>query len=271
MVGIPDEEAERRYRAPALDKGLDILEKLAATEGGLTQIELAKSLSRTPNELYRMLDRLVRRGYVLRSGSDRYVLGLKLFALAHQHPPMQRLVSQAQPVLRRFAKDAGQACHLAIYERGRVVVVAQEDAPGYWALALRVGAQLDLLNSASGRVLLAFQAAQERAHMLAEYAAAVGAGGPPAELESQLARIRARGHEVLASRERRGVTVLSAPVLGADGAAIAVVSCPYVPPVDGAAEEEAIAALLVRASESLSLSPRNARSASSATASPAPA
>jgi DNA-binding IclR family transcriptional regulator len=271
MVGIPDEEAERRYRAPALDKGLDILERLAATEGGLTQIELAKSLNRSPNELYRMLDRLVRRGYVLRSSSDRYALSLKLFALAHRHPPLRRLVAQAQPVLRRFAQEVRQACHLAIYQRGRVVVVAQEDAPGYWALALRVGAQLDLLDSASGRVLLAFQSGPERARLLAEHAQAVGAAGPRPEFEDLLARIRARGHEAFVSRERRGVSVLSAPVLGTDGAAIAALSCPYVAPLDGGAGEEATATALMAASESLSLSPRNARCASSATSSPAPA
>ena len=50
-----------RYRAPALDKGLDILELLAAVESGLTQAEIAKRLDRSPNELYRMLDRLQRR------------------------------------------------------------------------------------------------------------------------------------------------------------------------------------------------------------------
>ena len=33
-----------RYRAPALDKGLDILELLASVESGLTQAEIAKGL-----------------------------------------------------------------------------------------------------------------------------------------------------------------------------------------------------------------------------------
>ena len=74
-----------RYRAPALDKGLDILELLAGEEEGLSQAEIAKALGRTPNEQYRMLERLVRRGYVARNASDRYELTLKLFGLAHFH------------------------------------------------------------------------------------------------------------------------------------------------------------------------------------------
>ena len=61
-----DAESAERYRAPALDKGLDIIELLAGTDGGLTQAEIAKALSRSPAEIYRMLDRLVRRDYVRR-------------------------------------------------------------------------------------------------------------------------------------------------------------------------------------------------------------
>lgn len=66
-----DEEGDR-YRAPALDKGLDILELLARIDGGLTQAEIAKHLGKSPNEFYRMLDRLVRRGYVQRQEGDRF-------------------------------------------------------------------------------------------------------------------------------------------------------------------------------------------------------
>ena len=64
-AAVEDDEDDR-YRAPALDKGLDILELLAGIDGGLTQAEIAKRLGRSPNEFYRMLDRLVRRGYVTR-------------------------------------------------------------------------------------------------------------------------------------------------------------------------------------------------------------
>ncbi len=95
-----DDNENERYRAPALDKGLDILELLASTDESFSQAEIAKALSRTPNEIYRMLDRLVHRGYVGRAAGDRYELSLKLFALSHQHAPMRRLVSQAIPVMR---------------------------------------------------------------------------------------------------------------------------------------------------------------------------
>ena len=254
-TGNPADPAEERYRAPALDKGLDIVELLAATEDALSQAEIAKALSRTPNEIYRMLDRLVRRGYVLRTPEDRYALSLKLFGLAHQHAPMRRLVAQALPVMRRLARDTGQSCHLAVYERGAVVVVAQTDAPGYWGLSIRVGAQVDLFNTASGHVLLAFQTRREREHMLAERERAAGEGPIPAKLEQDLHAIRKRGYEVMASAQTRGVVNLTVPVLGSNRTALAALTCPFIEWVNDAEtpDRKTVLALTIAAGQELSL------------------
>jgi DNA-binding IclR family transcriptional regulator len=255
-AGAKDEAAAERYRAPALDKGLDILELLAATDTGLSQAEIAKALQRTANEIYRMLDRLVRRGYVRRDQGERYELSLKLFALAHQHAPLRRLVAQAMPIMRQFVRDAGQSCHLAIYDRGGVVVIAQLDAPGYWGLAIRVGARVGLLDTGSGHVLLAFQTPQERGFMLAERE--VGPSDPPLppDLEERLGKVRERGGEIMPSRQTRGVLNLSAPVFGGDRSAIAAFTCPFIERIDSRAAPDAhgVTALVLAAARALSLS-----------------
>jgi DNA-binding IclR family transcriptional regulator len=219
-----------RYRAPALDKGLDILELLASVDGGLTQAEIAKALGRTPNENYRMLERLVRRGYVSRNEADRYELTLRLFGLAHLHRPIRRLVSQATPLMRDLAIRTMQSNHLAVYDRADVIVIAQIDAPGYWGMAIRVGAKVSLYNTGSGHILLAFRSAEERALMIAENASPSD-DEPPADLEERLVQARLRGYEVMPSMQTAGVYNLSAPVLGADGQAIAALTCPYITPL----------------------------------------
>jgi len=229
MTAVDDTE---RYRAPALDKGLDILELLADIEDGLTQAEIAKALQRTPNEIYRMLDRLVRRGYVGRTDGDRYELTLKLFALAHRHPPMRRLVAQAMPHLRAFTRRSLQACHLAVFDRGRVVVIAQVESPGYYGLSIRVGATVGLYNTGSGHVLLAFRSPAERALMAAEYERAVDDTGEPGHVADRLVQVRARGYEAVPSWQTAGVHNLSAPILGPDGSAIAALTCPYLAPLN---------------------------------------
>lgn len=242
-----------KYRAPALDKGLDILELLAGTEEGMSQAEIAKALDRSPNEIYRMLDRLVRRDYVRRTSGDRYELTLKLFELAHASPPMRRLVSQAMPVLRRFARDAEQACHLVIHDRNILVVVAQVDSPGYWNVSIRVGSRISLVNTGSGHVFLAFASPEERELMLEDLEVRMREHLTPA-LEKRLAKVREQGFETMASLQVSGVTNLSVPIFGPVGSVIAALTCPYTERLDkrGAPDTQAVLNLLIAAGREIS-------------------
>ena len=221
-----------RYRAPALDKGLDILELLSGIDGGLTQTEIAKQLGRSPNEFYRMLDRLQRRGYVARIDGDRFALTLKMFGLAQLHAPIRRLVSYATPLMRDLAARSRQANQLVVFDRGRAVVVAQQEAPGYVGISIRVGSHVGLFDTGSGHVLLAFNPPERRAMMAAENRGA-GTGeeadGIPPELERRFGRIRELGYESMPSAQMAGVFNLSAPVLASDGTAVAALTIPFIP------------------------------------------
>ncbi|WP_422369811.1 IclR family transcriptional regulator [Hoeflea sp.] len=222
------EQEDERYRAPALDKGLDILELLAEIDGGLTQAEIAKRLGRSPNEFYRMLDRLVRRGYVTRIDGDRYSLTLKLFGLAQLHVPVRRLVSYATPFMRELAEATRQANQLTVFDRGSVVVVAQQEAPGYWGISIRVGSHISLYDTGSGHTLLAFRSQEERLMMINEYSSSGEHPTLAKEFFDRLDQIRERGYEMMPSAQTAGVFNLSAPVLGPDGRAIAALTVPYI-------------------------------------------
>jgi DNA-binding IclR family transcriptional regulator len=224
-----DSEDNDRYRAPALDKGLDILELLSGIDGGLTQAEIAKQLGRNANEFYRMLDRLVKRGYVTRLDGDRYSLTLKLFGLAQLHAPVRRLASYATPLMRELAEATRQANQLVVFDRGAAVVIAQQEAPGYWGISIRVGSHISLFNTGSGHVLLAFRSAEERDMMISEYEGRTEAKAEQSDdFFSRLDQIRGRGYEMMPSQQMAGIVNLSAPVLGPDGRAIAALTIPYV-------------------------------------------
>ncbi|MBX3568347.1 MAG: IclR family transcriptional regulator [Rhizobiaceae bacterium] len=249
-----EEDESDRYRAPALDKGLDILELLAGVDAGLTQAEIAKKLGRSPNEFYRMLDRLVKRGYVTKPEGDRYSLTLKLFGLAQLHAPVRRLVSYATPLMRELAETSRQANQLAVFDRGAVVVIAQQEAPGYWGISIRVGSNISLFDTGSGHVLLAFRPQEERRMMIAEAARSAEQTEPPAEFFHRLDQIRDRGYEIMASLQTAGVHNLSAPVLGPDGRAIAALTVPYIGLVNqtSAPDKQQTIDLLLSATETLS-------------------
>lgn len=248
---------DERYRAPALDKGLDILELLATQPRGLTRAEIVKEMDRSANEIYRMLERLVARQYVMRNVSgDRYALSLKLFALAHMHPPQNRLINQALPIMDGFARQAEQSCHMGVYDRGNVLITAQINSPRGWSFSVQQGARVGLLDTASGHVLLAFCDAGSYQRMRSEHTPLDGEV-PITEkaLAATLAEIRTQGYLKRDSAQSFGVVDISYPILGPDNSALATLTCPYIRRIDRhiGPELERVQAYLQQAAQALSL------------------
>ena len=242
-----------RYATPALEKGLDILELLASVSEALTHSEIAGLLGRTINEVFRMLVCLEERGYISRTGPDeRYQLTLKLFEIVHYHHPLQRLVIQARPLVQRVACDTRQSCHVAMLNDAEVVVVTQFDAPGNMGFAVRLGANVDLLNTASGHVILAFQSDEVRARALGAWR--LRSRKPiPTGLYRHLNQIRRRGYEELASYQIHGVVNISYPVLNQHGEAIAAMTVPFLARIGDTVGPPQVKEALRMASRALSL------------------
>ncbi len=231
------ESASARYRAPALDKGLDIIELLARQPEGLTRAEIQRDMGRGPSEIYRMLERLVARGYVVRLASgDRYMLSLKLFVLANAHPPLRRLVQQALPLMDRFALETRQSLHLVMPDHEAAVVAAQSSPGTTWEFRVRVGARLDLLDTGSGVTLLAFRDAEAMSATRKLWNDPAREAALEARAD-ELRGIRAAGYRIGDSRQLVGVQDISVPILTHTGEALAVVTCAYIAHPDGGAED----------------------------------
>lgn len=221
----------REYSAPALDKGLDILEVLSDSEHPLSQRELAHRLGRSVSEIYRMLACLVDRRYVTVSEESNYSLTTRLFELAHRNPPTRRLLVEASPVMERLAGELEQSCHLTVYSSGRQIVLAKVDSPTGMGFSVRVGAELDVLVSASGRVLLAFQDEPTRRLRLEECLQRRPAHADK-RIHRMLEKVRTAGFESIASVQVRGLWAVSFPILDTHGMALAALTVPYAERID---------------------------------------
>jgi DNA-binding IclR family transcriptional regulator len=229
--------AERKYQAPALEKGLDIIELLASTSEPLSQHQLAKRLDRSVGEIFRMLISLERRGYVSRRETDgAYQLTLRLFELAHAHPPMERLLADAVDEMQALAELAGQSCHLAVYRDGRILVVAQAESPRPRGFVVKLGTSFPLSKTASGRVLTAFQPPTERRRRIDKMLAESERGPSRPAIEARLTKIRGRGFEEARSDVVSGVTDLCFPLLDHQGIAVAALAMPFLEMTDNAVD-----------------------------------
>jgi len=221
--------AQRRpvkYATPALDKGLDILEFLAHDPAGATKSELARELNRTVSEIFRMLLCLERRGYIAQVAEDRYSLTLKLFKLVHEHPPTERLIADALPIMQRLAHETIQSCHLGVIESDHVVILAQVNSPSNQGFYVKLGSTVDIMDSSSGYVILAHQDDAQRLRTIADWRRETGKR-PPGNLTSHLDRLRKIGHERRASYLVKGITNISFPIFD-DRAPLGALTVPYV-------------------------------------------
>ena len=217
-----------QYSAPALEKGLDVLELLAGAPG-LTQNQIATRLGRSASELFRMIDVLERRGYLQRNQTDgTYGLTLRMFELAHRQRGTRRLLDAALPRMRELAEATGQSNHLVVLHGERILVLAQTDSPGTMGFSVRLGAHFAFrADRVSARVLSAFQPLDRRAAMIADMRRGDPHAPAAALLARRIAEIAKRGYEERTSDTFPGITDICFPLIDAAGCAVATLTLPY--------------------------------------------
>lgn len=220
-------DAQRRYRAPALEKGLDVLELLAARGEPMSLAQISAALDRSTSELFRMVQVLEFRGYVEPDKSrNGYVLTDRLFSIGMTRAPSKDLVETATPYMRSFAQKTHQSCHLVISSGHQMVVVKRVEAHGDVGFSVRVGFRRPLVGSTSGLVLFAFQPESVRLEWKARFSADVGQKAWD-EFETQARKARRDGFVQLPSDRTTGVTDVSAPIMH-QGQVIAALTCPHI-------------------------------------------
>lgn len=139
--------------APALEKGLDILEVLVAKSEPLTLSQIANRCGRSVSEIQRMVHVLLRRGYLHRTGANAYGPGLKLYELGRFRHPFRHLQQVAEPLMARAANSLGHSIHLSVEEHGQMLILSEILGSGIATVALKVGSRHSLADTLSGRIL----------------------------------------------------------------------------------------------------------------------
>lgn len=221
---LPDID-ERKYRAPALEKGLDVMELLSSNGEPMTPSQMSATLGRSVSELFRMIQVLEFRGYIEQS-SGAYRLTNRLFTLGMSQAPIKSLVDVALPVMRDLAVETSQSCHLVVPSGDQIVVIARIEGPGDLGYSVRIGYRRNIIEATSGLMFYGCANERNRAHLhevlvdrfgvqkVRKFAAA-------AEVAAQA------GHVERASDFVKGVTDLVVPIMGADGV-IATLITPYI-------------------------------------------
>jgi len=183
----------------ALDRGLEILECVAASPNGITATEVALHLQVKTPTAFNLLRTLVARGFLSKSSkTSRYSLGASVMDLVQTHR-------------QQTWRDAAQAVLMSVFERmqGQVNVILAEPMSGDVYVALRLdptrprqvekplGQTMMPYSTATGLCHLAFWPDTERQHCMGRYPFEdFGAvhWQTVARLNAFLASIREQGH-----------------------------------------------------------------------------
>jgi DNA-binding IclR family transcriptional regulator len=240
------------YAAPALEKGLDILELLADAAEPLAARAIAERLRRSKAEIFRMVFVLVERGYLVRDTDDRLRLTNRLFELGMRTPRPRQLTEIAIPVMERLSGETGQSAHLVVLNRGETVVIATTTGGADISFALRLGYRRPALEATSGLLMIAFQPADIQRRLIKESAAHTGAAIDGPALAATLEVIRRHRSRVSESRDVVGVTDIGVPLIGPDERAVASIVVPHLRRHGTTAPIETILATLKRAGTEIS-------------------
>ena len=194
-----------KYTAPALDKGLDIIEFLSTKTYAVSQKEIAEGVNKSSNEIYRMLACLTERGYIQKDPVNGcFELTLKLYSLSHQISPLERMRRIAIPIMRRLASKTNQACHITVFYENDLMIVAPTVSPGPISVVMKEGNVYPLLETTSGKTLLAQCSARERKHRL-KLLPSISIDEKK-ELSKTLDDISQKGYLIHASEVTKGIT-----------------------------------------------------------------
>jgi DNA-binding IclR family transcriptional regulator len=196
-----------------LDRAVAVLEAVERGAGTLGEVAGATGFPRSTS--HRLLRALERHGLLSSDGGSGYRLGPSLLRLASTAAREGSLRDVAHPILERLARATGESAQLYVRSEGRRVCIDSVESDRELRTIVPLGASLPLHAGSAAKVFLSRDPDRARhVHRSAD----------PQRFAREVELAAARGWAASMGEREPGVGSVSAPVSGARGALLAVVS-----------------------------------------------
>lgn len=214
--------------APALQRGLDILEDLHGQTDDQSVSSIAERLRLPPNSTLRLLATLEAKGYVERDpGSLKYRLTRKPASLALNGVREQSLLEAALPLMRDLRDTTGETVLLSIIEHGTGIVLEQIQSLHVFRFVCNPGAYHALHAAAPAKAILATLPQVDRSRLLDGYAFTRFTASTITDrktFEKELLEGVRKGYWEDHAEEFEGICCVAAPVFNRMGCPIAAIT-----------------------------------------------
>jgi DNA-binding IclR family transcriptional regulator len=213
MVAQPT--SKRRDLAPALSRGINILELIASSRRAWSLTEIASKLEIAKSSVFALCATLLSAGLLERQGDGSYRLGLKLVDLANARLEDSDLPGAFYKTWDSFGVFRQEAVILSVRDGSDMVYIACRNSPLPLGVTFRIGMRLPACCTATGKAVLSTLSDDEiraiyRKHQIARLTAATVRSID--DLLAQLAVIRRRGYSVDDGETREHMCSFGAPV-----------------------------------------------------------
>ena len=233
MVQANLNKKKTNYSAPALEKGLDIIELLSSEPDGLRANELAERLKKTYSELFRMLVVLEQRSFIeCVSDTDKFKLSIKFFSLANRFTPLKKLHNVSSPTLRELAFEIEQSCHIVAFYSGEGHVVVQQDPISDRIFSVRLGSTVSMLDTCSGKIILSNASDIQKSGML-KLMKDKYSSDQINKCTKSIQSLKKQSLLKLPSKQVHGVCDIGYPVFDSAGEILAALVVPFMEYLDG--------------------------------------
>lgn len=208
-----------RDHVGSLERGLAVMEILAARPEGLTLTEMAAEAGLTRAGARRFLLTLVATGYAMQDGR-RFMLTPRLITVARSWLGGRTLWAYAEPFMREVSTALNESCSAAMLSGEDVVYVARIPGRHILSVALHVGTRLPAYCTSMGRVLLsdlapdALRAFLSTATLERRTARTVV---DPAALEESVRRAAEEGYALVDEELELGLRSIAVPIRNRSG------------------------------------------------------
>lgn len=213
-------------RLSSVGAALRLLKEFSAEEPELGITLLAQRLSLAKSTVHRLASTLVAEGFLEQNpSSERYRLGLSLFALGTLVRRRMDVSREALPYLHELRDRTGESVHLAVLERTEIMYLFNLESQQAIGMRSYLGLRKPAFCTSEGRALLAFNSPAVLTRVIKKglIAHTQKTNTRAAALHKLLAEVKLKGYAVDDGESEEGMRGLAAPVWDASGTVIAAV------------------------------------------------
>lgn len=205
---------------PALDRALDIVEKLADRPLGMTLSQISEQLHIPKNSVYRITHTLLAREYLVRNESTlAFCLTPRFLNLAPPRWERLSLPQVSREAMVKLRDATGETVQLGVLRGNEGVIIDQVEGTQPLRIVVDPGLTFSLHNNAPGKLLLAYMPAAQRKTVLSEVrlpATTSRTMTTKSELKKDCERILACGYSTDFGEADEGVHCVAAPIFAQD-------------------------------------------------------